>query len=206
MENMAKSFEELRKWRRIVLSPSDGEVHSTLCLAWPGRKAFMRILKGFFKFIMDNQHDLGSATISMDLEGLHGLGGVGCTTIDTRAEVHDELETFIKALPVHFLKNIQVDIDSHTVGDMAYCIQKPQLLYGHGTESLYIRIRDWCLENRALIKSVPKWIEYWEDQGKKYEWLDYDLIKNKVTGKQRYTFSSCRDAACDDGDKCSKWR
>ena len=204
--NMLKSFEHLRKWRRVDFSPSDAEVNGNFHLHCPNRDLFLKMLNAFFNFIVDNQHDLGSTTISMNLDGLHTLGDVGCTINDTRAEVHDELETFIKALPVNFLKNIHVDIDSHTVGDMAYGIKKPQLLYGPGTERLYIRIRDWCLKNRALIKSGPQWIEYWEDQGGKYEWLDYDLLQNKVTGKQRYTYYTCQDATCDDGDNCSLWK
>jgi hypothetical protein len=82
--NMLKSFEHLRNWRRIVFSPSDGEVNANFNLQGPNRDLFLRMLKAFFSFIVDNQHDLGSTTISMDLEGLHTLGGTGLYRLKIR--------------------------------------------------------------------------------------------------------------------------
>ena len=205
-DNISKSFEELRKWRHIVLSPSDPDVNGCLRLAWPGRDFFLKILKRFFKFIVDNQHVLSSTTISMDLEGLHTLGAPNHTIQDTRIEIHEELEKFIQTLPAQFLKRVQLHIDPHTIGDMAYYIQKPEKLAGLGYERVYIRVRDWCLQNRTIIEAMPQWIQWWDDRDGKYDWLDHDMVRNKVTGKKRYTWLNCNNATCDHGDQCSAWK
>jgi len=203
---ISKSFKELQKWRHIVLSPSDADVNCCLSLLWPDPDFFLLILKRFFNFIVHNQHALGSITISMDLHGLHTLGGNNHTIHDTRMDVHEELENFVKALPAQSSKRVELHIDDHELASMAYCIEKPETLANEEYERVTIRIRDWCLQNRTLIKAMPQWIQYWEDKGRKYEWVDYDLVKNRATGKKRYITIPRRNATCDDGDQCSEWQ
>jgi len=185
----------------------DSEVDGYYNLEWKPRDHYLGLLSTVFKFFVDNQQLLGGTTFEITFEEVHELGKNTWSGFYYDEEVQDELEMFINALSTRVVKNIHLHVCLTTIGDIAYRIQQAEREETTDTRiDLLIRIRDWWLNNRTVIKADPKWIYWLENKDGKNEWLNYVKVRNKASGKSRNINFRCRDRACDDGDNCSLWK
>ena len=151
-QNILQSFEEIRKWRNVVLSPGTCWVNNSLGIAEAGQNYFSTILMMFFKFVVDNQQLLLKQKLHIHLKQLHRSSAPNCMDFSYWIEAQERLELFVHDLSAQFVENVLVHIDTDTIYEIAYMIHSRGYRATAKQTSWLIRIRDWCLDNRTISR------------------------------------------------------